>query len=785
MSTAVTMIVYDEGHPWMTPDQITAHIVEANELAESGDLVQAESICSLILSERARNLDANHLLSLILTQKGDLKRAQKHAEVAIKAAPNEGYLHYVLGNIKRNRDKPATAIKDYIKAQKYSPEIPDIYYNLALCYQETNQVEKAVSAYKKTIKHDPNFGEAWFNLGLIYQSNDKFEEAHYAYSKAALILSDLPDVYNNLGMVLERQGKIHDAQTMYEKALSINPEFGMSLVNLANVYKHSGDDAKAIELLQKGILADPYNETAGIGLGYILQKNDYYEDAIPIYEKILQFNPDSVEALINLGVSCQSIGNTNKARECYNDALSLVKNDALKINHALCIPVINESIEQINTVRANLFSYLEELESFQVSLTDPNEQVNRTTFHLAYHGKNDLVIHKSLAEFYSQACPKLTYVAPHCKNYQFSGDRKLRIGFVSMHFNAHSIGRVMKSIIAKFDRENFHVTTFDYPHKKDYVSDFIIEHSDKVIKLNNHLFENQKIISDEEIDILFYADIGMDPDTYFLAFARLAPVQCVTWGHPVTTGIENVDYFLSGEYFEPDNAQEHYTEKLICFKNLLTCFEPPEIEDKRTRADFDLSDENNIYLCPQQLFKFHPEFDLVMAEILRKDEMGQIVLVDTKHKYMQSILKKRFEHQIPDVADRIKIVPYPGKVGFLRLMQLADAMLDTHYYGGGVTSLEGLWMNIPIVTLPGDLQRSRHTYGYYKLMNLMDFVAKDTNEYVSIAVRLATEKKYFIESSAKIAEHKEVIFNNEGIISELETFFKTLKQFKSKKPRHC
>ena len=66
-----------------------------------------------------------------------------------------------------------------------------------------------------------------------------------------------------------------------------------------------------------------------------------------------------------------------------------------------------------------------------------------------------------------------------------------------------------------------------------------------------------------ELDVLFYADIGMDPTTYFLAFSRLAPVQCVTWGHPVTTGIPNIDDYLSSDVFEAPGAEAHYTERLI------------------------------------------------------------------------------------------------------------------------------------------------------------------------------------------------------------------------------
>src|SRR5207253_6863521 len=92
-----------------------------------------------------------------------------------------------------------------------------------------------------------------------------------------------------------------------------------------------------------------------------------------------------------------------------------------------------------------------------------------------------------------------------------------------------------------------------------------------------------------ELDVLFYQDIGMEPFGYFLAFSRLAPVQCVSFGHPDTTGIPTMDYFVSNDRYEPGDAQEHYSERLFLLHSLptLAYYEPPERGSvRRTRADF-------------------------------------------------------------------------------------------------------------------------------------------------------------------------------------------------------
>src|SRR5205807_2207952 len=125
-----------------------------------------------------------------------------------------------------------------------------------------------------------------------------------------------------------------------------------------------------------------------------------------------------------------------------------------------------------------------------------------------------------------------------------------------------------------------------------------------------HLETVQQQIAARQLDVLFYLDIGMDPFTYFLAFARLAPVQCTSLGHPLTSGIPTVDYYLSSRELEPAGAQEHYSEHLVLLENIPNYFARPQLSGPpRCRRDFGLEDDSHLYLCVQALFKIHPDFD--------------------------------------------------------------------------------------------------------------------------------------------------------------------------------
>jgi protein O-GlcNAc transferase len=142
----------------------------------------------------------------------------------------------------------------------------------------------------------------------------------------------------------------------------------------------------------------------------------------------------------------------------------------------------------------------------------------------------------------------------------------------------------------------------------------------RVVEYPRSLFDARSAIAAEQCDVIFYPEIGMDELTYYLAFARLAPVQCVSWGHPVTTGIPAIDYFISARDLEPGGADSHYSERLVRLASPPTCYSRPSRPSAALdRESFGVPSDATLYLCPQSLFKFHPDFDAALAAIVRED----------------------------------------------------------------------------------------------------------------------------------------------------------------------
>jgi predicted O-linked N-acetylglucosamine transferase (SPINDLY family) len=300
--------------------------------------------------------------------------------------------------------------------------------------------------------------------------------------------------------------------------------------------------------------------------------------------------------------------------------------------------------------------------------------------------------------------------------------------------------------------------------------------ADGVLRLPVGLADARAAIDALELDVLFYQDIGLEMQSYLLSFARLAPVQCVSFGHPNTTGVPNMDWFVSNTLFETPDAASHYSERLFLLDDLPTLayyHRPARPAQRPDRSLLGLPRSGTVYLCPQTLFKMHPDMDSLFAGILRNDPDGWIVLIRGSVARWVQLLQERFAQSMPDVARRVVFIdPLPSD-GFLSLLAAADVVLDTVHFNGMNSSLEAFAMGTPVVTLPTQLQRGRHTHGMYRAMGLSDCVARDPDDYVTIASRLGRDRDWRSLVARNIDERSPRLFGDPRVVSEFARFFET------------
>jgi predicted O-linked N-acetylglucosamine transferase (SPINDLY family) len=190
-----------------------------------------------------------------------------------------------------------------------------------------------------------------------------------------------------------------------------------------------------------------------------------------------------------------------------------------------------------------------------------------------------------------------------------------------------------------------------------------------------------------------------------------------------------------------------------------------------SRRDFGLAPDWHVYLCAQNLCKLHPDFDLILGDILRRDPQGRVILFHGLERAWSQRLITRLQRSIPDVADRVGFLDHQRNDLFLHLLTLADAVLDSTHFCGGTTTAQALAVGAPIVTLPGEFMRGRITYGCYQQIGMPDCVAHDAADYARKAVRLGTDPAFRACVRAAIFARNSVLYDNPGFVRELEEFF--------------
>lgn len=719
-------------------------------------------------------LDAHINLGNVLKEQGKLEEASACYRHALRINPDSIGALNNLGNVLKDEGRFDEARECYQQAHRLRPDSAETHINLGNLLKVMKRLDEARACYQEAVRLKPEAVGALINLGLVHKEQGRLDEARACYQEAARQQPDCAEAHNNLGIVFKEQNRFSEALTCYQEALRLQPDMVEARLNLGNVLKDLGRFAEALASYQQAVRQKPDSAEALYSMGNLLRDRYRLPEALASYQQALSLKPDYADVHNSLGNIFADQGLLDEARASFERALALDPHDGLRIKSALLLPVIAPSLDDIARQRGRLQEKIARLLHQDLAVDDPVYQVGIPVFYLAYQGLNDRDLQADLAKLFLKTIPSLSYVAPHCSPsaHVSAGTRPIRVGFVSKFFHDHVIGKFYSGVIRNFSREAFHVTVFRFPGNDDATARSIEESADSAVTLPPYLAAAREKIAEQKLDVLFYTDIGMDPWTYYLAFARLAPVQCTSSGHPVTTGIPTIDYFLSDVDLEPANADEHYSERLVRLEHFPFYFHAraPRAAT-RTRADFGLDEGAHLYMCSQTLFKVHPEFDGILGEILRADPRGQVVLFKGSQAPWTDLLLERFRRTIPHEVDRVRFLPRQGLEDFLQAIALADVLVDTIHFSGGTSSFEAFSAGTPIVTLPGATMRGRVTYACYRKMGVMDCVARDREDYVQKAVRLGTDPAYRAAVRAKIFSAKDVLYDNPAGVRALEQFF--------------
>lgn len=732
------------------PEVIAKPIPKRNLVAEgfqkfqAGQNAAARAVFDEVLTTDPDNSDALYLSGLIENMEGKHGRAVEKIQRAIAADGNIASYYFSLGGIQSTLGLHADAIESLRAALKLDPEDADTRCALGSELLQINQYLEAREHLQWVIQRNAANALAQFNLGVISKKMGLPEEAVAHYRAALASQPGNEHAENNLGSILHELGDHKAAIACFERALKKNPAFTVASVNM----------------------------------GIALQADRRVDAALTFFETAIAQDQKNFSAYSNYALALREQGRIDQSLAASQAALKIRDDGAEKIRAATLTPVIARSAAEIQAWRQRFQTEANVLVQKRLGISDPLLEIGACNFNLAYQPECNRHLQELSAAMYLANCPSLDYRAPHCaQKPRPETAKKIKIGMISRFLYQHSIGRTTRGLLANLDRNAFEVVAlFVPPLKEDKVSRFIRDQADSWHVLPHSLAEARLAVGAMELDILFYQDIGMDAFTYYLAYARLAPVQCVSFGHPDTTGIPNMDYWVSGENYEVAGAENHYSEKLYMLRNVgtLAYYYKPELSvaiAAQGKTHYGLSGDKTTYLCPQTLFKLHPDFDAILCGILRGDPHAEIALVEAQSSAWTQMLRERLQAAMPDLVHRIRFVSRMSEDQFLGLISVSDVMLDTLYFNGMNTSLEALALGIPVVTLPGEMQRARHTLGMYRRMEYEECVAHTVGQYIEKALKLGMDSGYREIVRNEILARNAVLYEDVQVVREFERFF--------------
>jgi predicted O-linked N-acetylglucosamine transferase (SPINDLY family) len=687
-------------------------------------------------------------------QAGNFRQAELTCKDALKESPDNHELLDLLGIIYFESGRYDLAVEYWGKLIQHNQSNEYAYYNLGLACQGKNQFDDAIHCYQKALQINPGFENAYYNLGLACQRKKQPDNAIHYYQKALQLNPASADVYNNLGLIFHEKKQFDNAIAHYSKALELNPD-------APNVYNN---------------------------LGNTLQGKGQYDKAVECFRIALQLNPVSAETSYNLGNTLNTLGRNSEAAAAYENAISINPGHILsRWGHTMTtLPVVYADGGGIMSSRRRYAEELGKLAEILRLITPGNiheaaEAVGcHQPFYLACQGMND----RELQGIYGKMASRVMglrypmYAERPAMPSRVAGE-PLRVGIVSGHFHYHSIWKIpLRGWLEDFDRERFRLYGYSTGGHKDQVTEKARQRCARFVEDVFSFEELCGIISNDRLHVLLYPEIGMDPISLRLAALRLAPVQCTTLGHPDTSGLPTIDYYLSSELMEPPDGEEHYTEKLIRLPNLSFSYAPPEIIPATAgRETFGIRTNAVVYLCSHALFTHLPQYDWIYTRIAREVNNCQFVFISHPGTYVTeqfvSRLFEEFRKANLNPEHCLIFLKELSPCQYQALNRISDVFLDTMGWSANNSTFEAVAHGLPVITLPGKLMRQRHCAGILSMMGLKETVAESVDSYVSLAVRLGLNPSIRYQISEQYKERKHLLYNDQTCIAALEKFLET------------
>lgn len=736
---------------------------------------------------------------LLLVESGRLAEAIKVYDELLRLDPDNGAAHFFRGNCLLDLGDPSGAVVAYRKAISIKPNSAGAHFNLGNAYRALPDVDSQLACYRKALELNPEFTDAWVAMGAALQESGRFEEAESATRHALVLNPCLPGTHFNLGGLLFERKRYEDAIPSLREAIALQPDYsdawlalakacrkaglftearaalmsllqvaGDDLVTLNNaggVFRELGELQSALDCYRRVLELRPELPEALNNAAVLLEDMERYDEAQDFLERALAVSPEFSEALTNLGNFYGRQNDAEKAIACFRKALEIdpdASDAARNLAQALYLLGALDSALETSQLAAritpedpnahnsvgNILSALgrhdEAWQCYEKALEiDPEHLVAFSNRLFTANYSSRLSPEGDLAE--ARRYGKLvSRKAQPFGSWKVSRDpiRVLRIGIVSGDLLEHPVAffceSVLRALIEFPEPKRFEIFAYSNNSQTDWLTARIRGVCSAWRSI--HALPDDKVaelIHGDQIDILIdlSGHTGMNRLPVFAW--RPAPIQ-VTWlGYFATTGVNAIDYFIADPWCLPQTHEPFFVEKILRLPSTRLCFtvpdEPVAVSPLPVGANGFVT-----FGCFNNLSKLSDPVIELWSEILEAVPGSRLMLKARQlgEASVRAALVKRFA--ACGVSPQQLILETPStRREYLRAFQNVDIALDPFPYTGGTTTVESLWMGVPVLTLAGKTLLGRQGVGILANVGLNDWIASSRDDYKRRAIALA------------------------------------------------
>jgi protein O-GlcNAc transferase len=692
-------------------------------------------------------------------------RAGKFAEgrrlyrQVLDRAPGHTLALYRCGLLELQDGHPVAALALLEQATAAVADEPRYQFVLGQALQALRRWDKAIAAYEAALNLQPDFLDAWNNLGICRQRCRQLPQAAAAYRRALTLEPANGGVMANLGTVLREMGELTEAAELLRAAADLEPAVASHAVNLGIVFWNQGNYSQAERILNQALTRNPHDADAAFNLGNALHGQGRCREAIDRYRQAAELSPEHTDAFINLGNVHAEIGEFAEAMKTYDAALRVRPDSVVALNNTACLM---RTLGRIDDAEATLHRALR---------LDPGNAVLHDTIGNVYKDAGDLdaaiasfrqslaldpasaATHSNLAYALSFQSPEAGPILEECLRWnerfaaglprhahhstQDQANRRLKVGYVSADFRDHCQSLFTTPLLSRHDHAAFEIFCYASIKRPDDHTRRIAGYADVWRDVRTLDDESLcRLIRADRIDILVDLTMHMAGGRPLLFARKPAPIQIAWLAYPGTTGIGAMDYRLSDPRLDPDGFDGHYCERTLRLPDSFWCYDPltdhPEVNALPAieRGYLTLGCLNNPCKLTDHTLR-------LWGGVMRALPDARLLLMAPPGRHRQRLSQRLSAQGI--AAERIDFRAFQPRGEYLRSYHDIDLGLDTFPYNGHTTSLDSLWMGVPVVTRVGRTSVGRGGLSQLFELDLLELASESDQAFISIAAALGRD----------------------------------------------